>query len=68
MGAENLTDTQIKSACFWDKAIYRGEWNNEQKTYVALEPDNTNYIKKLKQDTASNPETPSDCRRWQTDP
>jgi len=67
-GAKNLTETQIKSACFWDKAIYKGEWNNKQQTYVPIEPDNTNYIEKLKQDTTSNPQDPVDCSRWQKEP
>ena len=66
--AKNLTETQIKSACFWDKAIYKGEWNNKQQTHVAIEPDNTNYIEKLKQDTTSNPQDPVDCSRWQKEP
>ncbi|MEM7557090.1 MAG: pentapeptide repeat-containing protein [Cyanobacteria bacterium P01_A01_bin.84] len=65
---KNLTSAQIKSACFWDKAIYKGKWNREKKTYVALEPDNTNYIKKLKQDTASNSQETVDCSQWQADP
>ncbi|MEL7079615.1 MAG: pentapeptide repeat-containing protein, partial [Cyanobacteria bacterium J06582_2] len=52
----NLAKTQVKLACFWDKAIYKGELDVEQFTIVALEPDNTDYIKKLKQDISSNPQ------------
>ncbi|MEL7417139.1 MAG: pentapeptide repeat-containing protein [Cyanobacteria bacterium J06555_3] len=63
----NLTETQIKSACFWDQAIYKGKWNNEQRKFVAFEPDNTDYIKKLKQNTASNPQEAVNCSRWQED-
>ena len=61
---ENLTPQQIKSACFWDKAIYKGKWNRVKRKYVAIEPDNTNYIEELKKDTASNPEEPPDCSWW----
>ncbi len=61
MGTEKLTPKQIKSACFWDKAIYKGEWNEEKLSFVAKEPDNTNYIKNLKKDTASNPEQTPFC-------
>ncbi len=60
----NLTSTQIKSACNWEKAIYRGKWNDEKKTYVAIEPDNTNFIKDLKRDKSSDPKQTVDCRRW----
>ena len=59
--AENLTPEQIKLACNWDKAIYKGEWNDEKKAWVAIEPDNTNYIEELKQETASDPKKPPDC-------
>ncbi len=31
--AKNLTSKQIKSACFWDKAIYKREWNKEKETW-----------------------------------
>ena len=54
-----LKPEQIKLACFWDKAIYIGEWN--RGNYVAIEPDNTNYIEELKQDTASDPVKPPYC-------
>ncbi len=53
---------QIKSACNWDKAIYKGEWNKEEKTWVAIDPDNTNFIKKIENDT--DPKEPPDCSRW----
>ena len=62
---KNLTSNQIKSACFWQKAIYRGEWNYEKKTYVAIEPDNTNFIEELKKDKSSDPKDPVDCSRWE---
>ena len=62
--AENLSYKQIKSACFWGEAIYKGEWSYEKKVYVAIEPDNKNFIEELKNDTASDPEEPPDCSRW----
>ncbi len=62
--AENLTPKQIKSACFWDKAIYKGEWNDEKEAYVAIEPDNTNFIEELKQDKSSDPKEKPDCSYW----
>ena len=44
---KNLTPKQIKSACFWNRAIYKGKWDKEEQTYIAIEPDNTNYIKRM---------------------
>ena len=61
---ENLTARQIKLACFWEQAIYKGEWNEEKETQVAIEPDNSNYIEKLKNDKSTDPQEPVDCSRW----
>ena len=61
----NLTAKQIKSTCFWNKAIYKAKWNNEKQAFVATEPDNTNFIEKLKNDIASNPKEPPDCSVWE---
>ena len=65
MGTEKLTPKQIKSACFWDKAVYKGEWNKEKQAWVAMEPDNTNFIKELKNDKASDPVEKPDCSVWE---
>ena len=63
--ATNLAPKQIKSACFWEQAIYKGEWDEEKEIYVAIEPDNTNYIKDLKKDKSSDPKETVDCSRWE---
>ena len=65
VGIENLISEQIKSACFWDMAIYKGEWNGEKRAFVAIEPDNTNFIENLKKDTTSDPDESPDCSRWE---
>ena len=68
---ENLTDFQIKSACYWEKAYYKGEWYWEQKnrTWVAnSEQDkqkNINYIKDLMKDKKTDPTTKPDCSSWE---
>ncbi|MDJ0634925.1 MAG: pentapeptide repeat-containing protein [Xenococcaceae cyanobacterium MO_188.B29] len=65
--AKNLTHQQIKSACNWDKAIYKSKWNfNLEKGLVreTIEPDNTNFIEELKKDKTSDPKNPPHCRRW----
>ena len=70
-GIQNLTSTQIKSACFWDQAIYEDKlyWNKETKTWVAgneqAKQDNAKFIEKLKNDKSSDPEKPADCSWWQ---
>ncbi len=57
----NLTPSQIKSACSWQTAIFRGEFAPEQKTWRVDEKLNQQYIEQLKQDKASNPKYPIDC-------
>ena len=62
---EKLIPKQIKFTCFWEKAIYKAEWDKEKQIWIAIEPKNTNYIEKLKNDTASNPKYPLDCSWWE---
>ena len=50
--AKNITSSQIKSACFWDEAIYKDDNSENQK-----------YIEELKKDTASDPKEPPDCKQ-----
>ena len=64
IGARNLTNTQIKVACFWDQAIYKGHWNETQTEFVTDEKANQQYIDQLKKDKSSDPETPPDCSKW----
>ncbi len=59
---EKLTHKQIKTACFWEKAIYKAEWNDDKQTWIAIEPDNTNFIEELKKDKSSDPKEPVDCK------
>ncbi|MEB3193474.1 MAG: pentapeptide repeat-containing protein, partial [Snowella sp.] len=61
--AENLTNTQIKSACFWDKAIYK----RQQKLawWITDEKANQDFIAQLKQDKASDPKVKPECRMWE---
>ena len=67
-GVKNLTSKQIKSACFWSEAIYKGEWDweEETKTWVAkneqAKQDNKNFIEDLKKDFPSNQKV--DCSIW----
>ncbi len=62
--ARNLNSKQIKSACFWEEAIYKGEWNSKQKTLAPIEPDNTKFIEELKKDTPSERKNSVDCTFW----
>ncbi len=49
---------QIKSACNWDKAIYKAKFNNEKQIWEITEPDNTNFIENLRQDKSTDIEEP----------
>ena len=44
---------ELKSACFWDKATYEFDPQENQR-----------FIKQLKQDTDSNPREQADCSHW----
>ncbi len=63
--AKNLTPSQIKLACYWGKAIYKGNWDEEKRRWIVDEKANKEYIEELKQDKASDPKEPVDCSRWE---
>ncbi len=46
-------------------AIYKGEWNGKKEAWIAIEPDNTNFIEELKKDKSSDPKKPVDCKLWE---
>ena len=62
--AKNLTNAQIKSACFWDKAIYKGHYDEQKKKWITDEKANQVFIAQLKQDKASDPKVKPECRIW----
>ena len=64
MESQNLTPTQIKSACNWDKAVYQGVWQLNQFRWVVDEKANQQFIQQLKQDKDSDPKQPVDCSQW----
>ena len=64
-GVPHLTKSQIKESCNWEKAIYKGNWDENNNTWIVDEAANQEYIQQLKQDKASDPETPVDCSRWE---
>jgi anion-transporting ArsA/GET3 family ATPase len=62
-GAVGLNPERIKSACFWEKAIYTGsKWDKDKKLWVAADREaNQREIEKLKGDKNSDPPNPIDC-------
>ncbi|MFM6323934.1 MAG: pentapeptide repeat-containing protein, partial [Microcystis panniformis] len=68
-GAENLYPEQIKSACFWEKAIHtQAKWDGDKQfPWVAEDPKaNQREIDKLKRDKNSDPPNPIDCNtQWE---
>jgi anion-transporting ArsA/GET3 family ATPase len=62
-GAEGLNPEQIKSACFWEKAIYtEAKWDKDKQLWVAEDWEaNQREIEKLKRDKNSDPRNPIDC-------
>ena len=61
MDAIELKPKQIKSACFWEQAIYRGKWNPKEKLIEPIEPDNTKFIEDLRNDASSDNENSENC-------
>ena len=62
----NLSASQIKSACHWEKAIYRFEFEetvNVNQSKVDKKA-NEEFIQSLKKDPASNPKELPDCNKW----
>ncbi len=62
-GAEDLYRESIKSACFWEKAIYtESKWDEDTELWVAEDREaNQREIEKLKRDKNSDPRNPIDC-------
>lgn len=64
---QDLNLQQIKSACYWEEAIYsEAQWDKNRSQWVIKdEKANQQKIEELKYDKASDPSTPVDCSRWQ---
>jgi hypothetical protein len=62
-GAVGLNPEQIKSACFWEKAIHtQAKWDFDKELWVAADREaNQREIEKLKRDKNSDPPNPIDC-------
>ena len=57
-------NTEIKSACFWDKAIYKGYFDKQKGELIIDEKANQAVIAKLKQDKSSDPKDEPYCGTW----
>ncbi len=62
--AQNLTPAQIKSACNWEKAIYKGVWSFSQSKWVIEKKANQQFLKQLQLEKDSEPKKPVDCSKW----
>ncbi len=63
--AENFIPSQIKSACYWENAIYKGYWDEKKRKWVIDEKANQQYIEELTQDKDSDPKNPVNCSGWE---
>ncbi|MGK7914896.1 MAG: pentapeptide repeat-containing protein [Prochloraceae cyanobacterium] len=64
--SKNLIPSQIKLACYWEKAIYKGHFDNKNFfKWIVDDKANQQYIEALKQDKASDPKEPVDCSEWE---
>jgi uncharacterized protein YjbI with pentapeptide repeats len=62
-GAVGLNPEQIKSACFWERAIHtQAKWDEDKQLWVAADREaNQREIDKLKRDKNSDPPNPINC-------
>ena len=61
---KNLTPTQIKSACNWQKAYYKGRFDYEYEELIIDKQANQQFIRQLEQARASDPKQTVDCSKW----
>ena len=64
INVKNLTNSQIKSCCYWDQAYYKGDWDKYKTEWIYNETANKKFIKKIKTDKDSEPEKFPDYSRW----
>lgn len=62
--AQNLTPKQIKSACNWKTAVYKGVWSSKEGKWVVDKQANAQFIQQLKHDKKSNSLQKIDCSQW----
>jgi uncharacterized protein YjbI with pentapeptide repeats len=62
-GTVGLNPEQIKSACFWERAIHtQAKWDEDKQLWVAADREaNQREIDKLKRDKNSDPPNPINC-------
>lgn len=61
---DRIKDSQIKSACFWEQAIYKGNWDEKAEKWIVDKEANQKYIEQLKQHQSSDPKQQPDCSKW----
>ncbi len=64
LSSQNLTASQIKSACNWEKAIYRFDLEAEGIESKVDQEANEEFIRLLEKDIASNPKELAECDKW----
>ncbi|MGK7956614.1 MAG: pentapeptide repeat-containing protein [Crocosphaera sp.] len=65
VSTKNLTNSQIKSACFWERAIYEASRDKTKKEWTVDKKANQKFIEQLKQDKSSDPKEKPDCSKWE---
>lgn len=62
--AKNLTPTQIKSACNWETAFYKGRFDRDYEDWIIDKQANQQFIQQIQQDSESELEKPVNCSKW----
>ena len=64
INAKNFTPAQIKSACNWEQAYYKGRFDSEYSEWIIDQQANQQFIQQIQQDKNSDPKQPVDCSEW----
>ena len=63
--AKRFDSSDIKLACYWEKAIYKGHYDNKKQQWIIDKEANQQYIEQLKKDKDSAPTEPVNCSKWE---
>ncbi len=61
---KNLTPTQIKSACNWEQAFYKGQFDYKYSEWIIDRQANEQFIRQLQEAEAADSKQPVDCTKW----
>ena len=56
--------SHLFETCNWEKAFYKGQFDNEYEEWIIDKQANQQFIQQLQQDSNSDPEESVSCNKW----